>query len=594
MPRLGSDSPQVRARMNGTTDLPMWCAVQLTMWPLAARQCLVRNPVNGAAARLDADEYALLSSCEGAKPLAQHEADIVARFNPPAAHRAAIRQFLQRCCELRLLVGVDELVASCDAGLPAPTAPCSVVVRTADRPQLLGRLLDDAVELERRTQHARAWHVLDDSRDGDSRRRNRDVVAQRTLDCTVHDLDGVHAMHGELCAAFPDLRPEIDSLLGAPEDGAASYGRPINHALLRFAGERWLAIDDDALLRPRGCPKPLPGFEASSANDELFAYATQHELLDACPAVTLDPFEQHERWLGESLGRAWHAATREHGAPSVTLTVEDALRFASDARIVFTQNAAVGDPGSSLFPYHVLSLSPASLAHVIADPARQASAFTHRHDWRGVRRFRLAPRRLLTFTTVAGIDNRSLLPPTVRTQRNEDLLLGSVAQLAYPQAWFADLPFGLQHERAAAKQWLAPDASFAQEPVHWLLDTLEEHAVRISAQHPDDRLVALSAVLCDVAKSGERELEQRLEAHALDTATRVLFSIQTQLDDASVPGAWKDRLRPWLASPALAVHGSALRARLASTAVARELCREYGAALAVWPTLWNHCRRMAA
>src|SRR5581483_58284 len=418
----------------------------------------------------------------------------------------------------------------------------------------LDRLLDSAEHLEREFGCRREWHVLDDSRDPAHRARNRAIVAQHALDCTWHDLHAHDAWREGLHAAFREARREIEWLLGGG-DGAATYGRPINHALLRFAGRRWLAIDDDVLLDARRCPAPLAGFGVASEADELLAYESHDEALAACEAARVDPLAEHERWLGGSLGVAWTSAVRAHGAPAVEVSSRDSLRFAPDARVLFTQNAAVDDPGSSLFPYHVLSLPAASLAHATASASRARCAFVERHAWRGARRLRLAPRRLLTFTTIAGIDSRRLLPPTVPMHRNEDLLLGGIAQIVHPHAWFADLPFGVPHVRAVRKQWLPASAGFAQEPLHVVLDALEGRALDIAAVDPARRMATVSALVADLAHAGERELADMIEAQAIDTATRVLFSIHSQLDDARVAATWKQALQPWLGSPALAVEG---------------------------------------
>ncbi|MDQ6621755.1 MAG: hypothetical protein M3Z31_19030 [Pseudomonadota bacterium] len=575
------------AGTSGTETL--WFAPRAAMWPLAARECWVRNPLNGAVARLNADEYAFLSACSGARSAAEHEAQIIARLNVPWTSRAAVRRFVERARELQLLLPLHALVDLCEGGAELPEASCRIVVRTADRPELLARLLDEARALEKLTGVSREWHVLDDSRGEGARLRNREIARACALHCTVHDLAVAQPFVQDLRAAHPGAQREIDWLLGE-HNGAATYGRPVNLALLRFAGQRWIAIDDDASLRPRACPVPLPGFAVSSANDELFAFESDQALADACAEVDTDIIAEHERWLGLPIAHAWSAALHAHGEPAVDLQHEDALRFGAGARILFTQNAAVGDPGSSLFPYHVLGLPPASLAHIAVSSQRQDAALVHRHDWRGMQRFRLSPRRLLTFTTVAGIDNRELLPPTSPIHRNEDLLLGEMSLAVRPRAWFADLALGLPHRRAAAKQWLGPGTQFAQEPLHILLDMLEQRASQVTALDPSDRLQTLASLLTDLANAGERELHERIEAQAIDTATRVLFAVRGQLDDASAPPGWKTALRPWLASPALAIAGPELTTRLAPAAQIRTLARDYGAALAVWPSLWQHCR----
>ena len=574
----------------------LWFAPRLSMWPLAARECLVRNPLNGATARLDADTHAFLESCTGAATLSTHEARVIERLRVPPADRPRIRAALQRLCALHLLVLVDDLVDRFGPPVAEDAASALVVVRTADRPALLERLLKSAEAPPDTTGAKRAWHVVDDSRTPEMRAANRAVLDRHApLQCELHDAKVLVAFGAQLSAAFPDACREIDWLLGGGDIAGATYGRPVNYALLRFAGERLLALDDDAILDARRAPVAGSGVAVASGNDELFAYASDDDLAAACASVNLDPLAEHERWLGLPLANAWPLAARTHGTPEYAIDSGDARHFAADARIAFTQNHAVGDPGSALFPFHVLNLPPASRAHVAAAPLREAAAFGDRHAWRGVPRFRLAPRRLLTFTTLAGIDNRRLLPPTAPAHRNEDLLLGAMAQLLYPASWFADLPFGLPHRRAAPKRWLGPDVTFAQEPLHVLLDLIDadQRGAASHADEPEARLQAIAARLADVGRSNERTVRDLLEAQAIDTASRVLFGIQTQLDDASVPASWKARLQPWLASPALAVEGPALAARLAPVVVVQRLARDYAAALAVWPALWQHATRRA-
>src|SRR6266446_8594718 len=114
---------------------------------------------------------------------------------------------------------------------------------------------------------------------------------------------------------------------------------------------------------------------------------------------------------------------------------------------------------------HLLSLPARSRQWLAANPHAVAYAFARRINWRGQSRLRLSPTRLLTLTTIAGLDNSCLLPPTARSHRSEDLLLGAVAQWMHRTAWQVDLPFGLLHRREPAKHWLRAVDSVAPEPL---------------------------------------------------------------------------------------------------------------------------------
>jgi len=491
---------------------------------------------------------------------------------------------------------LDDLVGRLGSVPHASSASfAGIAIRTCDRPALLARLLRSVAALEAR--YARAYHyvVLDDSRDAANRAANRQCVAKNErLDCAYYDLTDTSLVEQELRHAFPDAAKELDWLLGPPGPGEATYGRPINLALLLTAGQRVLLLDDDVMLEPRRPPIVEPGFAVSSEADELFCYPDRGTLDNACLAVDIDPFATHLDCLGELLGPLWARFAQGSSRPALLrLGSNDADRFVAGARVLFTQNHVAGDPGSALFPYHLLALPPASRTRLLADPAWAQYALRERIHWRGQSRLRLCPKRPLTFTTLAGLDNSVLMPPTVRAHRNEDLLLGDMAQYIHTGGWLADLPLALPHWRDPAKTWLDASATFAQEPVHFLLDYLALRAPSVLSDRPEERLGSVGTLFVDLAAASERRISVLLEEQAADAASRVLFSIAQQLDDPALPAQWKDTLRPWLDSPALSTDPARLRERIASPATVRELARSYGHALAVWPTLWEYGVRLS-
>jgi hypothetical protein len=187
-PSVQGDAPYIAERE--ATAGQRWIVPELRMLPLAARRCLVRNSLNGAAMELSAGEYAVLSACEGCHTLAEHEAGAASRLSAPPEHRPAIRELLERCTRRGLLMSLHELVVRFGAsGEDVAPRFAGIAVRTADRPQLLRRVLDGAVALQARTGMAYPWHVVDDSRQIESRRANQEALRDcRMLDSTYHDL----------------------------------------------------------------------------------------------------------------------------------------------------------------------------------------------------------------------------------------------------------------------------------------------------------------------------------------------------------------------------------------------------------------------
>jgi len=573
-----------------------WFAPAWKTLPLAPRRCRVSNPVNGAVAELSYEQHAVLTACAGCRTLAEHAVAVGRKLGiRPDAEATTIKWLgdFAACGLLVPLAALASRLGSAEASPPAPFA--GVVIRTCDRPALLARALESAARLEARSARGCRYIVLDDSRDAGNRAANRGLVASvGKLDCTYDDMAGASDFDREMRAAFASAGAEVAWLLGAPSPGEATYGRPVNHALLHTAGRRFLFLDDDALLEPRAPPVAAAGFAVSGDSDELFCFRDEAALERACAPLDVDPVDAHLTCLGAPAGAVWARFLAAQGSPaSVELVPGDASRFVADARVLFTQNHAVGDPGSALFPYHLLSLPPASLARLAGEPEAMRVAFDQRFNWRGQQRPRLATRRALTFTTLAGIDNSVLLPPTVRAHRNEDLLLGEMAQHVHPGGWLVDLPWGLPHRRVPPKAWLPAGAVFPQEPIHFLLDYLEVRAPAMISAEPEKRMLGLANLLLDLAEASDERVGELLEEQAADVATRVHFAISSQLDDAALPPSWKDAIRPWLGSPTLATGGPQLRARLAAPASVRRIAQSYGRALVVWPSLWAWSRARA-
>jgi hypothetical protein len=570
-----------------------WFAPELRVLPLAARRCLVRNPLNGASLELSSGEHAVLSGCAGWGTLAEHEARAVARLRAPAEHRPAIRELLERCAGQRLLVPVAELVSRFGTLSAAePAAFAGVVVRTADRPRLLERLLASAATLEARATEKWRWLVIDDSHDPANERANRAVIANaRALDIEHYDRAAAAALQNALLAEFPRAAHEITWLLAPASQGEATYGRPLNHALLRLAGRAFVSVDDDVLLEPRRPALADPGFAVSDTPDELTWYESEESLLQQCPPADLDPIAQHAQWLGLPLAGAWARAEAGSGPlGAIDIAPAQASHFAADARVLFTHGHACGDPGSTTLPLHLLALPARSREWLAANPDAAAYAFARRINWRGRSRLLLTPRPLLTLTTMAGLDNSRLLPPTARRHRSEDLLLGAVAQWMHRSAWCVELPFGVPHRRDPAKRWLAAGDAVAPEPLPFLFAYLERYQPASIAARPEERLAAAGALFADLAAASDARLRELLLEHEMEAASRVLFAIREQLDDATLPAAWKNLLVPWLASPALALDEASLRKRTPVTEAMRPLLDAYGRALLVWPRLWEFCR----
>jgi len=570
-----------------------WFAPAWTMLPLAPRRCLVRNPLNGASAELSSGEYAALSACDGCRTLDEHVARAAEQLSAPPEHRSAIRELLERCARQGLLLSLSDLAARFGGASESSIAPIAgVAIPTADRPQFLARLLAGTSELQRRTGEAYRWHVFDDSRGAESRRANREAIeGHPDLRVIYYDLSTSDSLESRLVTAFPDLRDEIRALLSAAGPDERSCGRTMNHVLLEFAGKRFLSIDDDVLAEPRRPPLERPGVHVGFAPKAAFWYESLDAAFAACPEASIDPFAEHARWLGLPMTEAWRRAESEpgglraEGLPGVA-----GPHFEADARVVFTWNHVLGDPGWSRFSGEQLAVSAETRAWLALNPEAARTAFDSQIQWRGDASLQMSPQTSLSTTTLSGFDNTALLPPAARTGRETDTTMGELARCIHPAAWTMSLPFALPHVRESPRQWLSPTEPLAIDVKRSLIGYARLRSDSIRARDPAARLAALGGAFVDLAAAGDSTLRGVLEEQAADRAGRLAFQVNAQLDDATTPAAWKQVLRHWLASPVLSLDSASLRQQTIPPDELRTFSREFGRALIAWPRLWTHCR----
>ena len=578
--------------VNRSPNATRWFAPSWWMRPLSARRCVVRNPLTGASAELTSGEYAVLSACEGCCTLAEFEQRAALKLSAPPAHRAAFRELLERCAREGLLTSLPDLTARFGAASEAALPPPPIVVRSASRPQLLRRLFASAAKAQERTGATYRWHMLDDSRDAEDRRANRDAIASvPSLDVTYHDLSLADSLEAKLIAAFPKLDVEIRALLQAGRRDEYTCARPLHYALLRFAGERFLHLDDDVLIEPRRSPLSGAGIETSFATEAAYWYESFDAAFADCPEVTLDPFAAHARWLGVPLADAWRQAQAEPGGHRIG-DVPPALgsRFAPGARVVFTGTQVLGDPGWGTFAGQMLTVSPETRQWLGAHPEAARHALESQIQWRGWPALLLAPQVVLSMTTLSGIDNSVLIAPALRVGRATDTIVSEVTRAAHPAAWGAIMPFALPHLREGRRAWLKPSEMYVLRPTRLLISYANRRSPTIRASDPAERLAALGGMFVDLGGASDATLTALLEEQAADYVSRVLFSVHEQLDDPAVPAAWKDVLQSWLGSPLLKLDAQSLRRHVVPLDSLRALLRDYGRTLVAWPRLWEHCR----
>ncbi|MEE4639371.1 MAG: hypothetical protein V2J42_11600 [Wenzhouxiangella sp.] len=246
--------------------------------PSPAPRCIARpfqaRPIGQETLILAADSeistrapmfYAqMLAHCDRLRTLEAHADSVIRHFGLPPDQRAAVQQGLKGLLERGLLQDEQSVYQTLnrdstldDVEQPALRLLC---VRTCDRPGDLVQLLGSLSRRIENTSLARVL-VLDDSRTPQAVAANARAVSETALARHAELLHIDRARRASLIAQLSTeagvSRPALHWLIeGDDDDSAASYGASLNLALLLSAGERFLMIDDDALIDPYALSAP--------------------------------------------------------------------------------------------------------------------------------------------------------------------------------------------------------------------------------------------------------------------------------------------------------------------------------------------------
>jgi len=584
---------------NTPDDQAVVASVDGIATPIGNDQVLFQSQEDGRTHVLDGNVLGVLHGCRQFRPLQTHVQALLKDYPQFRQDPSPLRQLMCQLMELKLFIPAPTVLArlsrTVSAVAQAPVA--GAVIRTCDRPQQLRRLMDCIAE--RPSPAVPRYLVLDDSRHGENRRQNRDVVAtgaRSGLEVHYLGLEWQNSFIESLLRVFPQHTDELRFLLGPRQSRVFTGGRLNNLASLLCAGHRFINLDDDMLPRGRineAFAQPLrlaPHYEdAVGFFDEPEAAMHAGEMLDG------DVLAYHLGLCGQSLS---HIVTTQDKQPCtlVEYFLDDISRSAPESPVLSTLGGIYGNPGtgSNLWMY------------LLRGKSRQAffdagGAFRDHvnmpHLWHSADRPTLIP--FPTFTATS-LDGSALLPPTLPTGRGEDFLFGALLKGIHPGSLSYATPLALGHV------WPAPrnvdvdrQQPLALDVPRFVAEYLSTRALQLRAADHTVRIRLLGDALGDLAQSGIRTLRYLLleyGMHVRGDLVGQLREVSATADDA--PDEWRRTVKQLIdVNLASLVHRGRPDLgdwnRFLDDRGAREQLRAelgtFGMALECWPALWEHC-----
>ncbi|HWT14417.1 MAG TPA: hypothetical protein VN581_01440 [Patescibacteria group bacterium] len=416
-----------------------------------------------------------------------------------------------------------------------PPAPAPVIaVRTYRRPQALARLLDSALDRQRRGDTPRPWLVIDDARSDEDASENIAVVMRRARE----GLDLMYLGPAQRRAALATLPGTEDARLALLLDpvvrASASGARSWNWAILLSAGGTVSMIDDDCFLpvrRPDSWQRAW-SMQNAAANEGRFFDGTMPEL----PAMQEDPWNEALAVLGQSPGAlaqrdgllirqiagqsqeqlsSWHGGRR---VAAVIAGIHGGHVFNSALYLSITDRHSLRD----------LLREPFDLDRLQGDRL-----------WQGVSVPRLTTSAVYTPFL---IDNRAFLPLTPCAGRADDTaFLGLLSALA-PDSSFAMLPMLMGHAPVEHRDRL--DAMFREILVdgNTFLSGFAHHvSTQLSGRDRVARFSAIAAMAAaaDTRSDGEWRDDVTVWRNRVVAGALEALAQSVTLAGADAPLAWR-------------------------------------------------------
>lgn len=535
-----------------------------------------------------------LGRCDQFRTLEEHTTILTQDFGIPPSEQPAVRQGLEGLVERDLLRSENRVFeqlggAAVDSGSDPVQTLC---IRTCNRPDDLLSLLKS---LSRHAADAGLTTILilDDGPDRTASAASAAAIA------AAPEISGVRIEHIDrarrtriiesLCRQTgADAAALLWLIEGDIADPEASYGSNLNLALLLTAGQRFLMIDEDALLDPYQIAAPAKrlSLRVEHQFETCFPDPDREETTQFA-AVDVNPISAHAELLGQPIAAIAARYGLQGGHLMGELSPQMIYEFSQRPRLRLTTNGTLGDTGSgdllSLYTLPATALQP-----WLASPDAYAQRLYSRRMARSVPETQIAASINLMTTTLTGVDNRELLLPVGAKGRGEDLVFGALIRFLHPGTPCAALPWMLPHRRDSIRRWTAEDL---HRPRRLALNTylaprIEDLLATQLPAAPEARARVLAAWMRSLEHMDQAELITDLRRCLLERRALTAADIGKTLAELDPP--------EWLRADFVRLLDSQSRldpddsqALSPLTAPIRRFGKAYGEAMDSWLACWH-------
>ena len=546
------------------------------------------------------DEARVLFSADRFRSIAEHVEEVLRR-GQIEGDRSDLAELLRGLLGKGLLISREDLSnrilsqpssERADAGLAEAPRIEWHVWPTKDRPEMLRRSVESWLGSQFDQGFPRQVLVCDDSTDETAERNHEMLSATKVGSFRLYFVSRRrrHSLVDTL--AKRGLSRELLSFALLEDHGfAAPMNLNRNAALIVTAGSAFSSTDDDTLYRFAEPPSSAPGirFFSDIMPEGMSLFRSRDRLLDMAQSKDVDPWREHERYLGASPAELLR---HSRGDFEEVLSRDLSRLLSPDSHVLLSSFGSVGNTG---LPASRIALRLRGRVDIPLSRAEDYLAAVTSND----------ALRVANATTIAFVpsfmamsfaaDNRRLLPPFFPVGRAMDSVWGATAAVCDPAALFAHLPWAVAHDPPGSRTASREAVQSYQPGFSEYLRTLVLTANLTPAiKTPGDRMIRLGRYLSELGGLDWAEFQESFwERWIAVTAPRIEQLQRDLLQFDYRPRPWAEDVLLYLESLTKWCDAGQLSLPLdfphhddvKGPELLLNLVRQYGRLLQIWPDL---------
>lgn len=431
---------------------PRYRAASIRRFPAGGNSDLVYFTDEKSAHLLPSEVVNILDSCRSFRTLENHLKEICGGEGRGADQVAVIKKLLSDLAAAGMLISDRDILSRCTTAARAEAPPpiSSIGFVTRERTDKLARAVVSYAENGKEFGRAMTLVVADDSGEAATRARHRRLLRaiKNRYGVEIYYAGAEEKLRYAETLAAQGLPPDVINFALFDEEGCGySPGANRNALLLHTVGDLFFSADDDTMCRVAAPPEGGDNlsFLGESEPREFWFFPDRHELMRSANILHEDFLSAHEQLLGRGLGDVVRDFSQDR-----EVEIEDLCPHliqsmgAGRGEVRATFNGLFGDAGMPTPVGLLWNLDGNTHERLVRSEAGYRTACGSREMLSAVRNTTIchSPQCMSAFL---GLDNRSLLPPFMPVQRNEDGVFGLVLYSCFADAYSAHIPRALLH-----------------------------------------------------------------------------------------------------------------------------------------------------